>query len=218
MARAAKGRATSFEGFPPEAMEFFRGLEEENSREYFHAHRQQYIETVREPMEALSAEFEEEFGPLKVYRINRDLRFGNDKSPYKLHQGAFAKAGPRTGWYVQISAVGIQVSAGFYHAEARELGRYRDAVAGPRGDELRQIVESLTAGRWQIAGEVLKTTPRGYPADHPRIELLRHKSLAARQEYGEDPIVATAKVGETIREDWRELRPLVEWLSRTFES
>lgn len=216
MARAARRESGRFEGFPPAAMAFFRGLEEDNSREYFYANREVYLEAVRGPMEALAAEFEEEFGPLKVYRLNRDLRFGNDKTPYKLHQGAFAKVAPHTGWYVQVSSVGIQVGGGFYHAESREMERYRQQVAGPRGDELQSIVDGLLAGRWQVSGQLLTRAPRGYPSDHPRSDLLRRRSLALHQEYGEDPIVATAAVGETIREDWQDLKPLMGWLARTF--
>ncbi len=121
MAAAKRTGHTQFEGFPPAAMDFFRGLEEENSREYFLSHKKQYLEAVREPMEALAAELAEEFGPAKVFRLNRDLRFGNDTSPYKLHQGAFVSAGPHMGWYVQVSSVGIQVGGGLYHAEGREL-------------------------------------------------------------------------------------------------
>ena len=96
------------------------------------------------------------------------------------------------------------------------MSLFRAAVAGPRGAEVERIVELLDAGRWTLGGETITRAPRGYPADHPRIGLLRHKSFYVNQEYGDDPVVATAELGETVREDWRELRPLVEWLAHTF--
>ena len=68
-----------------------------------------------------------------------------------------------------------------------------------------------------MGGEKLKTSPRGYAADHPRIDLLRHKSLFVGRSYGFEPFIHTPELLDRVREDWRTLRPLVEWISARVE-
>jgi uncharacterized protein (DUF2461 family) len=79
---------------------------------------------------------------------------------------------------------------------------------------LEKLLESLQAEGFELGGEQLKTTPRGYDADHPRIDLLRHKSIVLGRHYGFDEIVHTPALLDRVRDDWRTLRPLVEWVRR----
>ena len=135
-------------------------------------------------------------------------------SPYKTHQGAFVGAGPATGWYVEISARGVRTGAGFYDAAGPALAAFRAAVDDPRtGAELEGIVAGLDADGWEIGGDRLKTSPRGYPADHPRIELLRHRSLTVGRSHGFADVIHTPELADVVRDDWRTLRPLVEWVA-----
>ncbi len=203
-----------FTGFPVAALDFYDDLELDNTRSFWEKHKHVYAESVRAPMEALCAALEPEFGPAKIFRPYRDVRFRTDKTPYKNHQGAFVAAGAATGWYVQVSPRGISTDAGFYRAEPDHLARIRTAIADPRtGTELERIVEGLRAEGWEITGDRLKTSPRGYDADHPRIELLRHRSLTAHHDLGFDPVVHTPELLDLVRADWRRLRPLVEWVA-----
>ena len=166
-------------------------------------------------MTALCAALAPEFGNAKVFRPYRDVRFAKDKTPYKTHQGAFVAAGPATGWYVEVSARGVRTGAGFYEASCRAAGRVpgrhrrrphrHRAGADPRALDARRLVE--------IGGDTLKTSPRGYDADHPRIELLRHKSLFAGHSHGFEPVIHTPELLDLVRDDWRALRPLVEWVA-----
>ncbi len=93
-------------------------------------------------------------------------------------------------------------------------GRIREAMADDAsGPQLRRILNRLEKSGFEISGEKLKTAPRGYAADHPRIELLRHKQLFAGKPYGFEGL-DRPDVLDRVRGDWRALRPLVEWIAR----
>jgi uncharacterized protein (TIGR02453 family) len=157
-----------FLGFGPEAFWWFDGLERDNSREYFQRTRELYEREVRGQLEELLLELGG--GETKVFRQHRDLRFTRDTRPYK--ERTYGIAGRL---YVQLSARGLYVGTGYYRVEPDQLERYRAAVdddaAGP------ELEAALKQSRLDVAGESLKTAPRGYPRDHARIELLRRKQL-----------------------------------------
>ncbi|MEU8222030.1 DUF2461 domain-containing protein [Kribbella sp. NPDC048915] len=204
----------SFTGFPAAAPDFYDDLEMDNTKTFWTEHKHIYESAVRAPMTDLMAELEDEFGPAKLFRPYRDVRFAKDKTPYKTHQGAFIDVAPSTGWYVQVSAPGVRVAAGFYEASSERLARIRTAIDDDRrGAQLEKILAKLTRAGFVLRGEKLKTSPRGYDADHPRIELLRHKSLSVGKDYGFEQIIHTpALVGE-IRKDWRAAKPLITWIT-----
>jgi uncharacterized protein (TIGR02453 family) len=203
-----------FAGFPVSALDFYDDLEVDNTRSFWEKHKPTYDADVRAPMTALCSALEPEFGSAKVFRPYRDVRFAKDKTPYKTHQGAFVAAGEATGWYVEVSARGVRVGAGFYDASGPRLAAIRDAMADDTtGRRLERILATLRRAGFDISGERLKTSPRGYDADHPRIELLRHKQLLAGKPYGFEPVIHTPEVLEMVRSDWRTLRPLVEWVA-----
>ena len=202
----------SFSGFPVAALDFYDDLEMDNTKSFWTAHREIYDECVRAPMLALLAELEPEFGPAKAFRPYRDVRFAKDKTPYKTHQGGLVQAGPGSGWYVEVAAPGVRVSGGWFHADPPRLATLRAAVAQERtGAELASLVASLADAGWQVGGETVKTSPRGWPADHPRIDLLRHKSLVVSRSYGFEPVVHRRELLDLVRTDWQTLRPLVAW-------
>ncbi|TCI99539.1 DUF2461 domain-containing protein [Aeromicrobium sp. IC_218] len=204
-----------FTGFPEAALDFYDDLELDNSKTFWDAHKQVYDTAVAAPMRALVAQLEPEFGPARVYRPYRDLRFSKDKTPYKTHQGAFVANGPSTGYYVQVGAPGVRVGVGFYDASPARLASIRDAMAEERrGQELLDVMASLEADGWERHGERVKTSPRGWSADHPRIDLLRHKSLSMNKEYGFEPFIHTAELVDRVRADWRAGAPLLDWVLR----
>jgi uncharacterized protein (TIGR02453 family) len=202
----------TFTGIPHAAVDFYAELEQDNTTEFWAAHRGRWERDVRAPMAALAAELEEEFGPAKVFRPQRNLRFSRDKTPYKTHQGVYVGTGPRTGWYAEVSADGFRLGGGSYHLEPEALAAYRAAVDGPRGAGLQRILDGLRAAGWQVGGSTLRTAPRGWPRDHPRIELLRHTSVSALRWIEDADVVTTPALVERVRADWRQVRPLVEWL------
>lgn len=203
---------STFEGFSVAALDFYDDLEMDNTKTFWEVHRLTYDSEVAAPMKALMAELTE-FGEAKVFRPYRDVRFAKDKTPYKTAQGAFVAAGPSTGWYVQIGAPGVRVGAGFYEASTARLASIREAIVHDRhGAELERILGSLQVDGWELGGDKLKTSPRGYDGDHPRIELLRHKSMTLGKNYGFEPFIHTPELLDRVRADWREARPLIDWV------
>ena len=202
-----------FTGFPTAALDFYEDLEVDNAKSFWDAHKATYAEAVREPMLALCAGLAEEFGEAKVFRPYRDVRFARDKTPYKTHQGGYVAVGPATGWYVEISARGVRTGGGFYDAESARLAAFREAVADDaRGPLLEDLLDTLAAAGWEVGGDRLKTSPRGFPADHPRIGLLRHRSLSVVRAHGFAPYIHTPELLVVVRADWRALPPLVAWI------
>ena len=140
----------AFGGFTSEAFEFYEGLQADNSKSYWTAHRETYERHVREPMEELCAELEDEFGPVKLFRPYRDLRFSKDKSPYKTHQGGHTSEG----FYLQLDADGLMVAGGMYAPTPEQLRRYREAVdSETHGGELQAVLDDLSAAGMEIAGD-----------------------------------------------------------------
>ena len=208
----------AFTGFPVAALDFYDDLEVDNTKGFWEKHKAVYNDAVRAPMTALCQALVPEFAPdgqsSKVFRPYRDVRFAKDKTPYKTHQGAFVPAGPACGWYVEISARGVRTGGGFYDASGPDLARVRESIDHEAtGKELQRILAKLERAGFEVGGEKLKTSPRGYDADHPRIELLRHKSITVGKPYGFDKVIHTPALLDAVRKDWRALRPLVEWVS-----
>jgi len=204
---------SGFKGFTNAAVDFYEDLERDNSKAFWDAHRQVYEEQVLAPMVELTAALAPEFGSAKIFRPYRDVRFSKDKSPYKTSLGAGVAVGPACGWHVELSAAGVGVGAGFYDASPERLAAIRDAIVDDAtGVPLAELLTAYAAEGWHISGEQLKSAPRGHAADHPRIELLRHKQLFVGRTYGVEGL-NTPDVLDRVRTDWRELRPFVDWLA-----
>ena len=117
----------AFKGWPSTALDFYEGLEADNSKAYWTDHKDVYDHDVKAPMEALLGELTTEFGETKLFRPYRDTRFSRDKTPYKT-----AIAGMVGHHYVQLSADGLMAGGGMYHMDSVQLTRYRDAVVAER--------------------------------------------------------------------------------------
>ncbi|WP_159929194.1 MULTISPECIES: DUF2461 domain-containing protein [Nocardia] len=205
---------TGFTGFPLAGLDFYEDLEADNSKAFWTPHKKIYDESVLAPMKALVTDLEPDFGPAKIFRPYRDVRFAKDKSPYKTAQGAVVRAAPGVGWYVQINAAGLFVGGGFYQGSPDQLAQLRATIDDEvRGPELAAILAELAHAGYTIDGEKLKTRPKGYDADHPRIDLLRHKSITCGKEFGAPAWLETPRAAKEIRSAWETMRPLVEWLA-----
>jgi uncharacterized protein (TIGR02453 family) len=199
----------TFEGFGEDAVEFYDGLLADNSKAYWTDRKAVYEEHVRAPMQALLADLEPEFGRGKIFRPYRDVRFARDKSPYKTACGA--TAGP---FYVQVSAEGLMAAGGYYQMTSDQVARFRAAVDDERrGEDLGAALAALEAAGLTVAGERLKSRPRGVDPDHPRLELLRHRSLYAWRCWPPDDALHEPAARERVAATWRALRPLGQWLT-----
>jgi len=204
---------SEFDGIPVAALDFYDDLEMDNTKSFWAAHREVYESSVRGPMTALAKALEDEFGQAKVFRPYRDVRFAKDKTPYKTHQGVFVARGQATGWYTEVAASGVRVGVGFYEASGPRLARIREAIDDDRrGTDLERILTDLRGLGWTLGGDTLKTSPRGYDADHPRIALLRHRSMTLGKAYGFESFIHTPELLDRVRDDWREASPFVEWV------
>ena len=123
----------AFSGWKAEALEFFEGLEAENTKPYWERNKETYTTLVRAPMEELLAELEPTFGEGRIFRPYRDVRFSKDKTPYKTSMRAWvahpSPAGVETGYYVDVGPGGMYAGGGRYHWDRPELDRLRAAVA-----------------------------------------------------------------------------------------
>lgn len=199
-----------FPGWRGDFQGFFLGLQVNNSKAYFDAHRRQYEEVVKSPMVALLADLEPEFGPARLSRPNRDIRFAADKSPYKTNIYADA----RSGGYVSLDATSLVAAGGRYMLDAPQLARFREAVAAEKsGAQLDRIVTALRKKGYEIGGQDLKRVPPPHSNDHPRAGLLRHKRLIYWRRWKIEPWIATAQARERVAEVWRDGASLNSWLS-----
>jgi len=187
----------SFEGFPERAQLFYEGLEADNSKAYWTDSKDVYDRCVAEPFRELLTELEPAFGPGKLFRPYRDVRFSKDKTPYKT-QAAAAVGG---GLYVDLSADGLFVGGGMYVMASDQVQRLRAAVASV-----------LRREAWEVGGSRLVRVPKPWDAEHPRAELLRHKSLVASQAWEPAPWLHTREALDRLSAAWRELGPFLEWL------
>jgi len=204
----------TFSGWPGEAFAFYAELESNNNRPWWQAHRDTYDRAVREPFEDLTDAVMGEFGELRMFRPNRDTRFAKDKSPYKTTAAAMTRSAGGGSLYVQLSAAGLFVGAGSYHLATDQLQRWRDAVADERtGRRIARITAGLVDEGYDIAAaESLKTAPRGWAKDHPRIELARLKGLVMARTFPRAKWQSTAQALDRITTVWRDAGPMCAWI------
>jgi uncharacterized protein (TIGR02453 family) len=201
----------AFEGWPAEALEFYEGLAADNSKSYWLAHKHVYDDCVLAPMRELLADLEPEHGDSKIFRPYRDVRFSQDKSPYKTEIAAAFRDG-----YVRLSADGLGAGRGMHEMAPDQLDRYRGAVAADvTGEALARTVRALREHDIGVQGHgSLKKVPRGYPADHPRGELLRQKGLYAWRQWPVEPWLGTPAARTQVAGFLAAAKPLSDWLAQ----
>jgi len=208
-------------------LSFLGDLGKNNDREWFEANRGRYDEArgaflglVGELLGGLAA-VDETVGGVSpaecVFRINRDVRFSKDKSPYKANMGALLgplgrKSGARSYYFHLEPGGNSMLAGGLYAPEPAQLARVRDAIArDPK--PLKRILSrpDFVAAFGGLAGESLKTAPRGYPEDHPEIELLRKKQFLVVRSLSDAAAARSDLVPRAI-EAYRAMKPFLVWL------
>jgi uncharacterized protein (TIGR02453 family) len=201
----------TFTGWKAEALEFFDRLEEENTKAFWERNKTTYDTLVRAPMDELVAELQKEWGKGHVFRPYRDVRFSKDKSPYKTNIAAVVGDG-----YVSLDARGLGAGVGMWQMMPDQLERYRRAVDESRtGARLERIVADIRAAGVTAEGhDMLKTAPKGYPKDHPRIELLQYKGIIAWKQWPAGAWLGTKRAKERVVELFGVGKPLKAWLQK----
>jgi uncharacterized protein (TIGR02453 family) len=199
-----------FEGWPDAALDFYRGLEADNSKAYWTAHKDLYDRDVLAPMQSLVDELAPEFGEGKIFRPYRDIRFSADKSPYKTAIGAIL----RGGGYVQLSASGLGAGAGSHTMAPDQLARFRSAIDDHElGEELEKAIAAVESRGIKImVHDSLASAPRGFAKDHPRAVLLRNKDLSAWRQWNPEPWLNTPQAADRVVGFLHDSRPLTDWL------
>lgn len=192
--------------FTPEVAAYFNGLAADNSKAYVEANREQYTRVVRQPLEDLLGVAQSIYGPGKIMRPNRDVRFSANKDPYRTDASMWS--GNVGGVYLNLNAERLEVGGGLYDPSRDQLERARTAIAErpDTASELERILSKLESSGFELAGPSLKTAPRGMDPNHPAIRLLRLKHYAALRQLPVD-------AGSTeIYGAWAAMTPLVAWV------
>ncbi len=203
----------AFRGFSDDAVAFFTELEADNTKTFWLANKPRYESEIKQPTLAM-LEALEEFGPFHTFRPYNDVRFSKNRPPYKTHIGSYGESEGGTGYYVALSASGLMAGGGYYHMASDQLTRFRTAVDADRsGGEIADICARLTTDGYEIgASDRLKTAPRGYGKDHPRIELLRRKGLTGGRTFAPADGLHTPDVVAKVRQTWLGIATMAEWL------
>jgi len=191
---------------------FFEGLEADNSKAYWQDHKGDYDHHVLRPMNDLLVDLEPEFGDGRIFRPYRDVRFSRDKSPYKTNIAATLSEGG----YISFSADGLGAGSGYYMMASDQLDRFRHAIDDDRtGKELEKLVTTLERAKIEVsAHDSLKTAPKGYSKDHPRVDLLRRKGLIAWKHWPAGSWLGTAQAKKRVVDLLHAAQPMCAWLDK----
>ena len=200
----------AFSGWPEEALDFYDGLAVDNTKTYWTARKAVYTDKILRPMTDLTEELAAEFGEPKIFRPYRDVRFSADK-PRTRPISERSSAAPATSSCPPKAGRGRR-DVGDESRAPRPLPRGRRRR--PPGPELEEIVAELEKADITVHGHgALKSAPRGYPADHPRITLLRYKGLTAWKQWPVEPWLESATAKDLVVSFFRTAQPLCSWLS-----
>jgi len=208
----------NFRGLPPELFTFFEGLEADNSKTYWDANKTTWETKVQGPVQDLLTDLEEEFGSLRTFRPNRDVRFSQDKSPYKTWTGIASsdRAVGGIGYFLRLEASGLRMAGGAMVMAKDQIERFRAAIDHPvYGPEFDEMVKKLDKKSLTVTGgkePALAKVPPKYAKDHPRGEYLRWKGAVVVKEFPVAKWMHTAKAIDKVREVWKGTEPLKEWI------
>ena len=228
----------TFVGFTPAAQRFFRSLGRHNNKPWFEANRAGYETEVREPLRALVEGLDVVFGTIapeivgdpkrSLFRINRDIRFSKDKSPYKTNAGCWfyhRNAGRGVGqdaddggagFYFHIDGKAAFVAGGIWMPSRQSLGKLRDRLA----DDARPLARIVEAPAFRrrfgpfTSDAILTRVPRGFAPDHPAAKWLRFQSFTASRNLPLADLLSPKLVGKVAR-DFAALVPLVRWINES---
>ena len=183
-----------FEGFPKESIAFLKRLKKNNNRDWFTAHKDEYEEFIKFPMQCFIAALQPHFADFapgidvhpkrSMFRIYRDTRFSKDKTPYKTHMAAhFVLKGQNkglvgSGYYLHIAPGEVFIGGGIYMPDGDQLKKIRAALLS-RSKEFLSIINAPAFKKLYptVNGDKLTRPPQGFPADHPMVEWLKMKQF-----------------------------------------
>lgn len=202
-------------GLDPDVFAFYAELADHQTREWWLANKRRYDEHVRAPIERLIDALGGEFGPLKIFRPYKDVRFSADKRPYKDHLGLVTADDSAATSYLQVSQRGLMLAGGLYQPAREQLARFRAIVDDNRlvGDLEATLEEVAESGFAIMTAGALATAPRGFRVDHPKIALLRLTRLAIAAEHAPADWMTGPEFVDRVRAGWRTVRVWNDWIA-----
>ncbi|HEX8548235.1 MAG TPA: DUF2461 domain-containing protein [Cytophagaceae bacterium] len=213
-------------------LDFLKKLQKNNNKEWFEKNRDTY-EAIKSQLKEFATaliesinQFDPSLGPLEskdcLFRINRDVRFSNNKSPYKTNVGMYlARGGKKSkyaGYYLHLQPGNESfIAGGLYVPEAEDLKRVRDEIDYDAADLLK-ILKSKAFVKYfsEINGDKLKNPPKGYAKDHPNIELLKHKSFVMFHRLSDDQLLSK-DLSKYCPEVFKQMTPLNSYFNRALD-
>jgi uncharacterized protein (TIGR02453 family) len=202
---------------------FQKKIRKNNNRDWFHAHKEEY-EASNEQLKSFTLKLVQEMSKhdhidesgTKIFRIYRDVRFANDKTPYTLHRSFTMKRATealRGGYYVKIQPGDSYIIGGFFGPNAKDLLHIRKQIQQDP-DSFRKILSSkkIKSSFGEMIGEQVKTTPRGFLKDDPAIDLLRYKRFMFKQDFTDQQVLQKDFVHK-LSNGFRNMRPFLDYMS-----
>ncbi|MES0811186.1 TIGR02453 family protein [Roseibium sp. SCPC15] len=210
-------------GFPPETFEFLKNLSNNNTREWFETSKSIYQQAVKKPADLFRPELERALSTLtdhdiasKQFRINRDLRFSKDKTPYNTHiRMAFWPKGNAfegrdaqpPSFFLSVEPDHIRFGTGCMAFSKPVLGAYLRALEAGKGKEIDDLLNDLTNQDFERSAPDLAKAPRGFPKDHPQADLARHKGLAVWKTIDDTGLLTREGAASALVDAWRPTLP-----------
>jgi uncharacterized protein (TIGR02453 family) len=215
--------------FDDKTFKFLRALARHNERAWFHAHKAEFQAHVRDPALRLVADLAPALAEVtphyradpkpvggSLFRIQRDTRFANDKTPYKTHVGvrffhARGRDAEAPSFYLHVQPGNCFIAAGIWHPEPATLRRLRQFLHDNPSAWTAATRTPAFRRKYELGGESLVRVPHGYAADHPLIDDLKRKSFVALASL-DDAVVTGPRLRRAVGEHFRTLAPLVDYL------
>ncbi|WP_425416970.1 DUF2461 domain-containing protein [Oricola indica] len=205
-----------FTGFTDATLDFLSGLKANNNREWFTDHKKSYEAAVKKPTKAFSdlvaAELEQLTGKPhkpKIFRINRDIRFSKDKTPYNTHiHLSWATPGEIPAFMFGVSTEYCTIGCGAFEFPGPALDKWRKTVSGPQGETIGALLDGLVESGFRLSEPALKRVPAGVTPDAPQADLARHKGLAVWHDLEGPAAVTRPDIMARVMEDFERLLPV----------
>ena len=223
---------SDFKGFPKEMIQFFEQLKENNTKEWFDAHKKDYEEYVQQPARNFIVALGEKLQTISpsinaipkinksLFKLHRDIRFSKDKRPYKTHLGIWFWEGERkrmdcSGFYFHVEDKMLMLGAGIHIFPNELLKLYRDAVVDEmHALKLRKAVQDVSKNGYTIHGMHYKKVPRGYDSSHKNVEFLLYNGLTAMIQSEIPEEFYSGAIIEYSYSHFTNMYPLHDWLRK----
>jgi uncharacterized protein (TIGR02453 family) len=223
---------SSFSGFPKETVQFLIDLRNHNERGWFAQHKLDYVTYLQTPSQAFSAAMAHAIEASlpatlaahriqsSIFRIYRDTRFSEDKTPYKTHLGTWFWQGDlpkmeNSGFYFQLEPPDLMLAVGIYQFSKPWLQAYRESVVDSQlGAELSNVIQAvLEKGDYTLGGKHYQRVPRGFDPNHPHAELLLYNGLYFGHNKPFPQSLHSPSFIDYCLEKFLDMLPLHNWLS-----